>query len=70
MNRADSAPPDTVLSDQEFDDMVQGRLAPEALARLRAEVQTVLDDPDDGVSHDEVWSRLEQRMKRAVSRAA
>jgi len=50
--------------------MVQGRLAPEALARLRAEVQTVLDDPDDGVSHDEVWSRLEQRMKRAVSRAA
>ena len=62
--------PDTALNDQEFDALVEGRLAPEALDRLRAQVQTALDNPDDSVSHDEVWTRLEQRMKRAVSRAA
>mgnify|MGYP001051436586 FL=1 len=61
---------DAFLSDQQFEDLAEGRLSPEALAQLRTEVQAVLDDPDDSISHDAVWSRLEQRMKRAVSRAA
>lgn len=58
------------LSDQQFEELAEGKLSPAALARLRTEVQAVLDDPDDSISHDAVWSRLEQRMKRAVSRAA
>lgn len=62
--------PDTVMSDAEFDALAQGRLSPQGLQRLRSEVQAALDSPDDSVSHDEVWTRLEQRMKRAVSRAA
>ena len=70
MNSVESTSPDTALSDQEFDALAQGRLAPEALARLRVQVQAALDNPDDALSHDEVWTRLEQRMKRAVSRAA
>ena len=61
---------DAFLSDQQFEDLAEGKLSPEALAQLRTEVQAVLDDPDDSISHDAVWSRLEQRMKRAVSRAA
>jgi len=62
--------PDTFLSEAEFDALAQGRLSPEGLERLRAEVQSVLDDPNDSISHDEVWSRLERRMKRAIARAA
>ena len=61
---------DALLSDEQFEELAAGRLPPEALARLRREVQAVLDDPDDSISHDAVWSGLEQRMKRAVSRAA
>jgi hypothetical protein len=38
--------------------------------RSPREVQAALDHPDESVSHDEVWTRLEQRMKRAVARAA
>ena len=59
----------TDLSDAEFEALAQGRLAPDALERLRAQVQAVLDDPDCGISHDEVWTRLEQRMMRARSAA-
>jgi hypothetical protein len=61
--------PDACLSDTEFGDLARGNLAPAALERLRAQVQAVLDDPSEGVSHDEVWSRLEQRMKRAARAA-
>ena len=70
MKPTDLASPDTALSDQEFDALAQGRLTPEALDRLRHEVQAALDNPDDGISHDELWTRLEARMKRAVARAA
>ncbi len=70
MTRTDPQSPDSALNDQEFDALVEGRLTPEALDRLRAQVQAALDDPDESVSHDEVWTRLEQRMKRAVARAA
>ena len=70
MSSDDHGAPDAFLSDQQFDDLARGRLAADDLARLRIQVQAVLDNPDDGVSHDEVWSRLEQRMKRAVARAA
>lgn len=62
--------PGAFLSDSQFQQLAEGRLAPAALDQLRAEVQAALDDPNAGVSHDLVWSRLEQRMKRAVSRAA
>ena len=65
----DMSRPDTCLSEAEFDDLARGALAPSALERLRARVQAVLDDPSDGVSHDEVWSRLEHRMKRAARAA-
>lgn len=61
--------PDVSLSDQEFEDLAHGVLSGDALQRLRDQVQAVLDDPSDGVSHDEVWSRLEQRMKRAARAA-
>ena len=70
MKSTDLASPDTALSDQEFDALAQGRLTPEALDRLREQVQAALDNPDDGISHDELWTRLEARMKRAVARAA
>ena len=70
MKSTDLASPDTALSDQEFDALAQGRLTPEALDRLRDQVQAALDNPDDGISHDELWTRLEARMKRAVARAA
>ena len=70
MKSTDLASPDTALSDQEFDALAQGRLTPEALDRLRDQVQAALDNPDDGISHDELWARLEARMKRAVARAA
>lgn len=70
MKPTDLASPDTALSDQEFDALAQGRLTPEALGRLREQVQAALDNPDDGISHDELWTRLEARMKRAVARAA
>ncbi len=70
MKPTDLASPDTALSDQEFDALAQGRLTPEALDRLRDQVQAALDNPDDGISHDELWTRLEARMKRAVARAA
>ena len=40
-----------------------------ALSDAEFEVQAVLDDPDAGVRHDEVWARLEQRMKRAAHAA-
>ncbi|MDI1280508.1 MAG: hypothetical protein ACI9YM_000032 [Brevundimonas sp.] len=70
MNRIDSPLPDAALSDQEFDALVEGTLSAEALERLRGQVQAALDNPDDSVSHDQVWTRLEQRMKRAVTRAA
>ena len=66
---SDASRPDACLDDAEFDALARGELAPGALDRLRAQVQAVLDDPDDGVSHDEVWSRLEQRMKRAARAA-
>ena len=66
---SDFARPDACLSDAEFDALARGELAPAALDRLRAQVQAVLDDPADGVSHDAVWSRLEQRMKRAARAA-
>lgn len=66
---SDLARPDACLSDAEFDALARGELAPDALDRLRAQVQAVLDDPADGVSHDIVWSRLEQRMKRAARAA-
>lgn len=61
--------PDAVLSETEFDELARGTLAPTALERLRSQVQAVLDDPSDGVSHDAVWSRLERRMKRAARAA-
>ena len=61
--------PDACLSEAEFDDLARGNLAPAALERLRAQVQAVLDDPSDGVSHEDVWSRLERRMKRAARAA-
>ena len=70
MSNPKSAPPDAFLDDQTFDDLAAGRLSPAALEQLRERVQAALDDPDDGVSHDEVWSRLEERVRRAVSRAA
>jgi hypothetical protein len=70
MTLPDPSSPDAVLSDQEFDALAAGRLTPEALDRLRVQVQAALDHPDESVSHDEVWKRLEQRMKRAVARAA
>ncbi len=67
---ADPAPrPDAALSDQEFEDLANGVLSGHALQRLRDQVQAVLDDPSNGVSHDEVWARLEQRMKRAARAA-
>lgn len=68
--KTDGQLPAAALSNEEFEALAEGRLAPEALERLRAEVQAVLDDPDESISHDAVWSRLEQRMKRALSRAA
>ena len=61
----DAHRPDACLSEAEFDALARGDLVPEALDRLRAQVQAVLDDPDTSISHEEVWSRLEQRMKRA-----
>ena len=70
MNGIDPPLPDAALSDQEFDALVEGTLPPEALDRLRSQVQAALDNPEDSVSHDQVWTRLEQRMKRAVARAA
>tara|TARA_R110002124_G_scaffold10310_2_gene51580 strand:+ start:240 stop:452 length:213 start_codon:yes stop_codon:yes gene_type:complete len=70
MNGIDLPLPDAALSDQEFEALVEGNLPPEALERLRGQVQAALDNPDDSVSHDQVWTRLEQRMKRAVARAA
>ncbi len=70
MTLTDPSSPDSVLSDQEFDALAAGRLTPEALDRLRVQVQAALDHSDESVSHDEVWTRLEQRMKRAVARAA
>ena len=60
---------DEALSDAEFEALVRGDLDGEALERLRRQVQAVLDDPDAGVRHDEVWARLEQRMKRAAHAA-
>ncbi|NJC40929.1 hypothetical protein GGQ87_001187 [Brevundimonas alba] len=68
MSRADACP-DACLNDAEFDALARGELAPAALDRLRTQVQAVLDDPADGVSHDAVWSHLEQRMKRAARAA-
>ncbi|MFN3932387.1 MAG: hypothetical protein ACK4JY_11625 [Brevundimonas sp.] len=65
----DPARPDVCLSDAEFEALSRGELGNDALDRLRAQVQAVLDDPADGVSHDVVWSRLEQRMKRAARAA-
>lgn len=70
MTLTDPSSPDTALSDQEFDALAEGRLTPEALDRLRVQVQAALDNPDESVSHEDVWTRLEQRMKRAVARAA
>ena len=70
MTLTDPSSPDTALNDEEFDALAAGRLTPEALDRLRVQVQAALDHPDESVSHDEVWTRLEQRMKRAVARAA
>lgn len=70
MNGIDPPLPDAALSDQEFDALVEGNLPAEALDRLRSQVQAALDNPEDSVSHDRVWTRLEQRMKRAVARAA
>lgn len=61
--------PETCLNEAEFDALARGDLAGDALDRLRAQVQAVLDDPDAGVSHDAVWSRLEQHMKRAARAA-
>lgn len=61
--------PDACLNDREFEDLANGVLAPAALARLREQVQAVLDDPSGGVSHEDVWAGLEQRMKRAVRAA-
>ncbi|MBU1385464.1 MAG: hypothetical protein KKG14_07400 [Alphaproteobacteria bacterium] len=66
---SDLARPDACLSDAEFDALSRGELGNDALDRLRAQVQAVLDDPSEGVSHDAVWSRLEQRMKRAAHAA-
>ena len=65
----DTALPDGCLNEAEFEALARGDLAPEALERLRAEVQAVLDDPDAGLSHDAVWAGLEQRMKRAARAA-
>lgn len=65
----DIARVDACLSDAEFEDLARGALAAPALEALRARVQAVLDDPSDGVSHDEVWGSLEQRMKRAARAA-
>ena len=70
MTMTDPSSPDTALNDEEFDALAAGRLTPEALDRLRLQVQAALDHPDESVSHDEVWTRLEKRMKRAVARAA
>ena len=61
--------PDAGLTEAEFEALARGDLAPAVLDRLRAQVQAVLDDPNAGVSHDAVWSRLEQRMKRAARAA-
>ncbi|MDQ8029069.1 MAG: hypothetical protein REJ23_10100 [Brevundimonas sp.] len=61
--------PDACLSDREFEDLANGVLPADALQRLRDQVQAVLDDPSGGISHDDVWSRLEQRMKRAARAA-
>lgn len=68
MSRAD-AHPDACLTDAEFEALAHGELSGEPLERLRDQVQAAIDDPDAGISHDAVWSRLEQRMKR-VARAA
>ena len=65
----DSLRPDACLNDEEFGALARGELAPAALDRLRLQVQAALDDPDAGVSHDAVWSRLERRMKRAARAA-
>ncbi|MFA4894243.1 hypothetical protein [Brevundimonas sp.] len=70
MSGTTSTPPDAFLDDRAFDDLAAGKLSPAALDQLRAKVQAALNDPDDGVSHDALWDRLEQRMKRAVARAA
>lgn len=70
MSQTADPTPGAFLTDGQFEELAQGRLSPEALTRLRAEVQAALDDPEDAVDHDVVWSRLELRMKRAVSRAA
>jgi len=70
MSSTQPARPDAFLEDQVFDDLAAGSLSPAALDQLRARVQAALDDPDDGVSHEDLWDRLEQRMKRARSRAA
>ena len=70
MTVTDPSTPDTSLNDEEFDALAAGRLTPEALDRLRVQVQAALDHPDESVSHEAVWTRLEQRMKRAVARAA
>jgi hypothetical protein len=70
MSNANRALPDTFLDDRAFDDLAAGKLSAVALDQLRAKVQAALNDPDDGISHDELWDRLEQRMKRARSRAA
>ncbi len=61
--------PDAALSDEEFEALAHGDLDGPPLERLRQQVQAVLDDPDGGIRHDDVWSRLEQRMKRAARAA-
>ncbi len=68
MSRADPHP-DACLTDAEFEALAHGELSGEPLERLRDQVQAAIDDPDAGICHDAVWSRLEQRMKR-VARVA
>jgi hypothetical protein len=70
MSSTTPTPLDAFIDDQAFDDLAAGSLSSTALDQLRAKVQAALDDPDDGVSHDALWDRLEQRMKRAAARAA
>ena len=65
----DAPRPESCLSDGEFEALARGDLPPASLDRLRRQIQAVLDDPDAGISHDAVWSRLEQRMKRAARAA-
>ena len=67
MSNLDHVPPDAFLDDQAFDDLAAGKLSSAALDQLRERVQATLDDPNESISHEDVWSRLEQRMKRAVS---